>query len=482
MISRVITYTACLLALMILSRKAISAPPLNSLPPAMRSPLASSQQFTNDKETAAVRLARRLPPVTDSPSLPALNNNAGDPETLADAWAIALAVDRQLDAKRWNASSAEQSLGLARAGRWPSLSVEGSYTVRDNESAFRVLNPPSVLPYRQAESAALYSKLDVPLYTSGRIGHGIAAAAAELNVRNAEVRRWQMELKMRVADLYVSVLRAQRDLEVVEASVKSLQAHQRDVQMHFDHDRVPRNDLLAAQVALSDAQQLAIQVANRLDGNRAARNRILGRPLTTAVRLAEPSVPAGDVGQVEELTALALARRPERTRLAAEAEALRRRADSVRAGGLPQVGLEGDYSFAEDRFQVHEGIASLAVGVSWNMLDGGRSRLEANALRHRSEAAIQLAADLESQIGLAVRRSWLDVQETGRRLAVTEDALERAEENLRVARSRYVSGVGVGTEVLDAQTLRAQAYRNHVSARYDAVLAHLRLRRATGDL
>ena len=142
----------------------------------------------------------------------------------------------------------------------------------------------------------------------------------------------------------------------------------------------------------------------------------------------------------------------------------------------------GDYSFAEDRFQVHEGIASIGVNASWNVFDAGRSQFKANVMRHQAEATMRLEEDLESQIALEVRRAWLDVHETRRRLEVTHDALERAEENLRVTRSRYVSGVGLGTEVLDAQTLRAQTYRNHVNARYDAVLAHLRLRRATGNL
>ena len=39
-----------------------------------------------------------------------------------------------------------------------------------------------------------------------------------------------------------------------------------------------------------------------------------------------------------------------------------------------------------------------------------------------------------------------------------------------------------GTEVLDAECLRTRAYRNHHNAVCEAVLAMLRLHRATGDL
>jgi outer membrane protein TolC len=51
-----------------------------------------------------------------------------------------------------------------------------------------------------------------------------------------------------------------------------------------------------------------------------------------------------------------------------------------------------------------------------------------------------------------------------------------------VTRNRYRAGTGTNTEVLDADALRVRAYFNVYSARYDAVLAGWRLRRATGSL
>jgi outer membrane protein len=81
-----------------------------------------------------------------------------------------------------------------------------------------------------------------------------------------------------------------------------------------------------------------------------------------------------------------------------------------------------------------------------------------------------------------VRRAWLDIQETRRRLDVTAEAIQRAEENLRVARTRYLAGMGISTEVLDAEALRTQTRQNRDNAAYDAVLAVLRLRHAMGEL
>ncbi|MHC4176814.1 MAG: TolC family protein, partial [Planctomycetota bacterium] len=210
-------------------------------------------------------------------------------------------------------------------------------------------------------------------------------------------------------------------------------------------------------------------------------NRRLGRSLTSAVRIAE--LPLEMVEEdVENLTIRALRTRPQIADLAAQVGALRNQAISLRAGNLPQFGLWGQYAFEENRFRTPEGIASVGVGVTYGVFDGGRNRHRAAALSQRAEALMRLRADLESMIALEVRRAWLDTQETRRRLEVTSEAIRRADENLRVARKRYLSGMGINTEVLDAETLRTETRRNHDNATYDAVLAVLRLRHATGEL
>jgi outer membrane protein TolC len=60
--------------------------------------------------------------------------------------------------------------------------------------------------------------------------------------------------------------------------------------------------------------------------------------------------------------------------------------------------------------------------------------------------------------------------------------VQQAEENLRVVRDRYRNGEGTNTEVLDAETLRAQSANNLDGARYDLRLAEITLARAVGAL
>ena len=438
-------------------------------------PVVASPTPGNDRDPAAA-LDSAVAPLPEPP----------ERETLEAAWAAALSADDVIEAGRWNLSAEQEDLSAAYAEQFPAADLRGSYTLRDNEPAFAFdapgfFAPGTTFPYAQAESLAFQATVTLPLYTGGRIGHSIEAASAEMSAAALGVDGATLARKLDVAEAYVAVLSAERDVEVAQVQLRSLESHTRDVEMLYDRNRVPQNDLLAAQVALADARHEAIRADNRLDLARSAYNRLLHRELTAEVNLSHLAA-SNETIDIDDATAAAVARRPELLQASARARALEHLARSIRAADLPQAELLGAYTFEENRFQSPQGIASAGVVVSWNLADGGRTRHQAEALRHRAEAAWRSRADLESRIQLEVRQAWLDVSETRKRLDVTREAIRRADENLRVTRMRYGLGAATNTEVLDAETLRTTAYRNHHHAAYDAVLAQLRLRRAMGEL
>ncbi len=404
-------------------------------------------------------------------------------ETLGDAWAQALAVDQQLLAGAANVESAASAVDAACAQRHPLLRGSVDYVVRDNEPAFRIESPllPYTFtnPYLQKNNYAFAGLLDVPIYTGGRVTNEIDAA--ECNVRAMERRldRSRLDLKLRVAENYVAVLRAEQEVCVATSHERSLAAHAHDTELLHQQQRVPRNDLLAAQVALADAEHQVIKAQSDLDACRAAYNRQLGRPLTAPVHLAALEVNAAEQ-QADALTQQALAQRPELAELDAQAATRRHQAESAAAARKAQIHVQGAYTFQENEFQTPQGITSAGVGVWWNLYDGGRATNLAQEQVRQAQVLSHIRADVQSRIQLEVRRAWLAVAETRQRLTVTRQSIERAEENVRVTRQRYATGMATNTDVLGAESLRIQTYRNHNNAVYDAALADILLQRATG--
>ncbi len=405
-------------------------------------------------------------------------------ETLDEAWGIALHADQRYEASRWNVSSSRSSYAAAKAERLPSVNLGANAYSLSEEPTMNVTMPAlgaMQLPLADQNSGGASALVTQPIYTFGRISSGIDAAAAAVQANQCDAYRTNLDVKMSVAELYVAVLRAARLVEVAQSKSASLTSHNRVVGDMFEKGVVSKNDYLAAQVALADAQQQLLEAQNGLEVVRAAYNRALGRPLTTPVRLADIT-DDGATGDVDQLTSRAMQQRPEISALSSQAIALRRQADSVKAKKLPQIGVTGGYIYEGNKYMDPNGYGVMMLNAQWNVVDFGRVSNQADALREKAEGVIRTRQDAESLIALEVRQKWLDLHTARERALVAKQATAQADENLRVAQDRYQQQVGTNTEALDAETLRVQAYTNFYNSSYQAILAGLRLRRAVGDL
>jgi outer membrane protein TolC len=404
-------------------------------------------------------------------------------ETLEQAWAAAVAADHGLKASRDNSAAAASQLAAAKAARLPSLETGADYIGVTELPALKadLLNQTFQIPLAQRNGVTYNATATLPIYTGGQIEHGIAAASSVLQAARLGETTSERDLKLRVAEAYVNVLRATRGLDVAESHQTTLEAHARDVDNLVQQGMAARNAQLSSQVALLDARQQVLQAANALDLARAAYNRLLGRTLDQPVELDDIS-PEAIEDTIPILTERALTQRSELKTFDRQIAALRDQASAVRRETLPQVGLSGGYDYLQDRYLSHEGQWVVALGLKWNVFDGGSSRNRGSAIDHQAAALSEQRDDVASLIGLQVRQSLLDVQTTLKRIDVTQSAIAQAEENVRVVRDRFVNGLAPYTEVLDAETLRVNSATNHANAVYDAVMSELRLKYAIGEL
>ena len=408
-------------------------------------------------------------------------------ETLEEAWSVALSADQGLQAVKSQTQAAVATVSAAKALRLPTVDVDAAFTQLDDTPGLDLsalgLTLPDAVSHDNFLAASAQVKL--ALYTGGQISNGIGAASAALEAnRDQEIAAVQ-NLKLAVADAFVLVLRATHALNVANTNVDSLQAHAKDVDNYFNKGLVPRNDLLAVQVSLANAQQQALQAKNGLDIAKAAYNRQLGRALDATVTLDEvmPQVdPLARVEALDKLTATALENRSELSALLNKSSALSLQGKAERGSAMPAVGLNATYRYLENDALDDQNLASLALGVSWSLYDGGLARHRASALEQQAQSARDLNAELDSGIRLQVRSAWLSVNEARSRLTVAQKAVVQADQNLKVAKDRYRNGIGTNTEVLDAETLRSVSQLNHHDARYDAALARLKLARSLGVL
>jgi outer membrane protein TolC len=409
-------------------------------------------------------------------------------ETLEEAWQTALTADGRLAAAESRSAASEAALAAARAERYPSVTVTTATSRWRDTPAFDfgAAGLPAVLPLFGGATLNIASaQVSLPLYTGGALAANVAAAAATRDGRGRLTEAMRQDVKLAVADAYVGVLRAASALEVARSNTASLAAHARDVEDMRRTGQVPTNDYLAASVSLAAAQQRELQAASALDVARALYNRRLGRPLDAAVTVVTLDAPLGGealAAPLAELVSAARTARPELEELDAAVETLAARASAARGARRPQLALSGGYAYLENDFLNREDFWFASLGMRIAVFDGGRSRHAAAALERESAAVADDRRDRAAEIEIEVHRAWADLTTARARIDVAAGAMQQAEENLRVVRDRYRNGEGTNTEVLDAETLRAQSASNLDTAQYDVRLAELKLARSVGAL
>jgi len=408
-------------------------------------------------------------------------------ESLTDAWAMALQSDGTVAAAHSEREAADAEHSAALRQRWPSLDLNGNYTQLQHAPLLDITTPAGQLQapiWRNNGYAMAGADLSVPVWTSGRTSGAIGAAAAGVRGAAAQEVQSAADVKLAVAESYVSVFRARRALAVAESNIASLKAHRDDVQVMYDKQAVPQSDLLGAEVSFANAQQQRLRAANALHLATAAYNRWVGQPLDRAPDLDEPSsMRAAETDEpLDQLVAHSLEHRPELATLAAQQEKFEQAARSEVAQGLPQIALHAGYNHLDNEILDRENFASIGIGFQWRVFDSGQLKARTSALKSHARATGQQLADLRSVVALQVETAVLNREESVARIHVAATAVGQAEENVRDAKELYASGLGTSNQVLDAETLRVVALTNRDDAAFDLLIAQFRLQRALGDL
>jgi outer membrane protein TolC len=325
--------------------------------------------------------------------------------------------------------------------------------------------------------------ISLPLYTSGLLSSRIAAERAGESAAVANARRAEADVGLTVAVAYLDVLRARGAAAVAHDKVAALAAHHQLVQRLYDHEGVPKTDLLGAEVQLENARSDALQADNVVLASGEAYNDLLGQPLDRKLDLSEPTetTPIGR-GEVHVLTDEAWSRRSELQALAAEGDAFRASARAERADGLPHVALRAGWQHLETQILDRNDVASIGIGVQWKLFDSGQTAARVAAMNTKARSADRELAELRVAIQREVAAAVRGLEEARLRLEAGQKAAVSGAENLHLATRMYETGLTTNAVVLETTAAAADARLREVNARYDLTLADYRLRHALGRL
>jgi outer membrane protein TolC len=325
------------------------------------------------------------------------------------------------------------------------------------------------------------------IYDFGLTHANVVAAEANEDAAKAGYSVSSLDVRRDVEIAFLEALARKRLVLVAQATVKSEAAHLDQAKRFVAAQAKDPIEVAQAQARASNAQSTLAQAqsdeAVALANLRAAIG-WLDPARAPAVDPNWPTPVSQDPSDLTELVATARKYRPEIVQLDKEIYAANASVTAAHAERRPVLSANGGiaYSpFPNANSWPEQPSWQAGLTLSWQLLDGGRSRadvLVANA--NLLSAQAQRDALLVS-LTSAIEASRAQIVANKANVEASTEGVTAAQAELKLAEARYAQGLGSQIELADAQTAVTTASGNLITAEWNLAAAWATLRRALGQ-
>lgn len=443
--------------------------------------------------------------------------------TVRDAVEKALAANPRIDVSEADVAAAKARIGQIKAQRLPQVSgrlghtwndrIDPIYNFRREEALSllgpltgfvggvggggAVVNPNSAaglftsIAYTRIQrdfiedlqpeptTTAVQLNINQVVYAGGRIAAAIAAADAL-----AQSEAWRRaaaydDIEFQTKRAYYDCLAAQAFVRVAAESVKSFERNLADARQMFEAGTISNFEVLRSQTELGAREADAIAASNAERLAQANLRRLMALPQSTPLELEARLDWLPYVAPLEELVVQAAEYRPEIRGLEEAIDAANHDLRRVKAAYKPNVAASAEYQNIDGAPSQPDGWL-FTLGAEWEIAAGGRRRAERIETNARIDSLEAQLADLTQLIELDVVQARILIEDSIAKTQRERGNVELAREGLRLAEMRFLEGVGIQSETLDAELALTTAETNLVQALRDFAVANAALERATG--
>jgi len=301
---------------------------------------------------------------------------------------------------------------------------------------------------------------------------------------NEQLNRTDQELIYETVQAYYEVLLAQKQVQVAEDALKTVEAIEADSRARVESGLAVDSDLLSAQVQHSVRQQELIERRNQLALARTRLALAMGEAADAQYQpqeaLEERAFPTTDVNQLEKT---ALEKRPDLKRTEWERSAQDKSVAMAKAAFGPRLNAFG--SWEEDSHSVGwTGANNWVAGaeLQFDLFSGGGKRAALAREKALQERAAAGYAGFQDAVRLEVRRAYYQLDAAQQQVKVARNAITQADESLRINQNRYEGGLSTVTDMLRVEEAAHRAKADYWQAVYRMDSSYAGVELATGTL
>lgn len=364
--------------------------------------------------------------------------------------------------------ASEFKVGENKAGRLPTVTLGSGYSYSGN--------------FKDSSHSTSKSNslgMSWSLYNGGRTEAQIDQAKLGVETADLNVEKAKQQLVLNATTDYYSVLEARNMRAVNEETVNNLKAHLNIVQAKYQEGVSAKAEVLRAEVEVANADQNLIKVQNQYELAVAKLLTTMNMDASTEIQLKGELAYLADTRTIADAIATAKKNRPEAIQAQIAIDSAQKGIDIAASAKKPTVTLSASTD-GRDLLPTDDNGWGISAKASWNVFDGGVAKSKISQAETAATKAKLQAEQTMDSIEQEVRQSYLNMKEAEKRLSTTEVTVNKAQEDLYIARETYKAGVSTNLDVFDAQLAFTQAKTNHVQALYDYNVNKANLDKAMG--
>ena len=410
----------------------------------------------------------------------------GHAMSLLDAYEAALQHDPTYRSAYHENEAGQQAEAIGLASLLPNLSITHTQNKSSGTITGKTQTGQSVSDVVTFDSQISSLTLRQPLINleavaSYRIGK------AQADSSRAKFTGRSQQLIVRLVEAYVETLLAQDHVKLAEAQLVSLEELKRVNERMLIKGEGTTTDVLETQSKHAIAQARVIEANDELEGAQLKLEAIIGQKINQLDRLSDAfNTRAIQLQDYDNWYALALERNAE---LVTQRHAVTSGKEEIKksfAGHTPRVDLVASLSKNNrgsfiTRNQDAE-LGTIGVEVNFPLYAGGRVNAltaQAKANHARAEADLDAVTD---KVLVELKKQYNLLKSGIKKIESLELAVKSAELLVDATEKSIRGGIRINLNLLDAQQQLYTAQRDLSRARFDYLLAYLRLQLAAGTL
>ncbi len=371
---------------------------------------------------------------------------------------IAFEESKQADATKWKSVST----------MLPSIVIDGGYKIYDKESGFPNPFTGETLLIQPKEDYDYGLYLNQNIWDGGRYIYSNKAATYYQALTDWSYILSAQQVLLSTTACYYQVLKAQRNLEISQHSLKLANEHLENARALFEAGMTIETTVLRAQMGVQNAKRELIQSKHDLKIAQEELRHASG--VKGEFELVEPTEPNLPPGDIEQIIRSGLKDNPG----IYIANYIMKMAQMDHKASItnliPKITFSASYlkrkaDFPSDESKWVEFRANVPIFLGgYNYAEMAEKR---SVLRQKR---LELSM-IEKQTALNIRKAYFDIKTLEATLDTLKSSVEVAQRNYSSASESFAVGEATNIDVMDAHTSLIQAQRDYANLKLDRCLA-----------